>query len=108
MSPRSLEAVAGRIQRRMGIDPMTIAIIVQAILAALELIQECRKTRRWPSVRKLGRENRGRRRLEARIMRQIGPANWERLHGAEFISELLLEGDNHSAAEIDDLALQAL
>lgn len=101
-----LEVLAGRIAKRLGaIDPITIAIIVQALVAAWELIQECRKRERWLSVRKRGRTARGRLRLTARVTKRVGSKDLERAGGERLIDELLLQGDLHSASEIDDYAL---
>jgi hypothetical protein len=98
MNFQRIEEQAGQIQKSMKLDPATILVIVQAIVAVLSALLECQKNKvSWRRYIKLSFGKRWARRELREILHEaenVGPDKLEELlGGSKFIDEILARGE---------------
>lgn len=104
----TLKQEAADVQRTVGLDPASIALVIEAIMAALKAIQECRKYRKtsWNDLRTAERPMQ-RRRLKSIVRRRIGDYGLDTVKGDALIDELLRRLTARKATELESLYVEA-
>lgn len=97
MNFQRIEEQAGHIQKSLKLDPATILIIVQAIVAVLQALRECQKNRvSWRRYLQLSFGPRwARRELRAILVdaERVGADRLALLGDKRFLDELIVRGE---------------
>ena len=95
------------------IDPVSIAIIVQAIISLIKLLEDCKKSKNWPAARGVIKHAALHRIIKNTIIRGdeirgrwkgIGRRNFIALGGNDFIDMMIEKIEVTSDEEIDILS----
>jgi hypothetical protein len=93
LETRVLKPWAENFCQKYSIDPITIAIIIQAIVAVIRLIIECREKKAWPSSYRLRYNENQRRLIKYAVLSELGLWNYWRF-GNKLVDELSKEDIN--------------
>lgn len=109
MRQMRLETHAENVCRRMGftIDPITIAAIISAIVAVIQLIQDCRETQQvtWGDVRDTMKRPGpwGWFRIRRSVINEIGRFKYRQIGGMMAVETIVREGDSLTNEQLEDL-----
>lgn len=93
LEARVLTPWARRFIEKYSLDPITIAIIIQAIVAVLRLINDCRKQKTWPASYKLRKNPALKRLMKYTIIAEVGLRNYFKF-GDKLVEEMIGEDIN--------------
>lgn len=100
---------AKKIQRALGLDPAAIALIIEAIMAAIKALQDCRAKRSsWAAIKNEARLANGYTRLRHRVTRRIGREALAGLGGRAFLQQLIDRLRAKSASELEAVCAEVV
>lgn len=106
----AIRTEAHAIQHEQGFDPLMIAAIIQAIIAVMQVINDCRAEQprlAWRAIRMMAETTVGVNKANRAIQRRCGTYAAAQLGGREFAKYLVQRAKNRPVLELEEMRAEA-